>query len=288
MPNWIRSIFALVAVAPAIWFLGCEAITYKPKGASPLVPLELSDDSAELEIMFVRFPAGDPDLNGPLWSDVDEQAVPAALRAELATNGLRAGLTGGHTPRALAAKLAAAEDHSTPATAAARLEAEPAVRRSRIQIHRSQPGNIVTSGVYDQLPLLIRDEGQLHGETYRNAQGEFVIEADPESDGRVKLSLVPQWQYGETRQQIVGENGVFRVQSGKPKKTFGKLKFEVTLAPDQMLIITSLPDRKGSLGHYLFTEPTGGHLDQKLLVVKLTDTKSTDLSVQVNGSPQRK
>jgi hypothetical protein len=55
-----------------------------------------------------------------------------------------------------------------------------------------------------------------------------------------------------------------------------------------MLILTTLPDRKGSLGYNLFTEPTGGHLDQKLLVVKLTDTKSTDLSVQVNDSPQRK
>src|SRR6516165_4495170 len=107
MPNWTRSILALVAVAPAIWLLGCEAITYKSKGASPLVPLELSDDSAELEILFVRFPAGDPELNGPLWTDVDEQALPATLRAELAANGLRAGLTGGQTPKVLASRLAA-------------------------------------------------------------------------------------------------------------------------------------------------------------------------------------
>ncbi len=279
--------FALVAIAPALWLSGCEEITYKPKGASPLVPLELADDSAELEILFVRFPAGDPDCNGALWSDVDEQALPAPVRAELAANGLRAGVVGGQTPRVLAGKIAAAEDHSTPATAAARLETEPAVRRSRMQIHRGQPGTVVTSGAYDQLPLLVRDDGQVRGETYKNAQGEFVIEADPQDDRRVKLSLVPQWQFGESRQEFVGENGVFRVQAGKPKKTFGKLKFDVTLGPNQMLLITSLTDRKGSLGHYLFTEPTGGHLDQKLLVIRLADTKSTDLFVNVNHAGQK-
>ncbi len=287
MPNWTRLILALVAIVPALCLAGCEEITYKPKGASPLLPLELAEDSAELEILFVRFPVGDPDCNGALWNAVDEQALPAAMRAELAANGLRAGMVGGQTPRVLAGKLAAAEDHSTPATAAARLEAEPAVRRTRMQIHRGQPGNIVTSGVYDHLPLLVRDEGQIRGDTYTNAQGEFVIEADPQDDRRVKLSLVPQWEYGESRQQFVGDNGVFRIQAGKPKKTFRKLKFDVTLGPNQMLLLSALPDRKGSLGYYLLTEPTGGQLDQKLLVIRLADTKSTDLFVNVNQGSRK-
>jgi hypothetical protein len=288
MKNRVHALVALLAFAVAPWLAGCEAITFKPKGTSPLVPLELSNDAAEFEILFVRFPVGDPELNKTLWSDVDEQAVPAALRAELAANGLRAGLIGGHTPQVLATKLAAAEDNSTPTTAAARLEAEPAVRRSRMQIHRGQPGNIVASGVYDRVPLLVREEGQLHGDDYRNAQGEFVVEADPQADHRVKISLVPHWQFGEARQQIVGDNGMFQIQSGKRKKTFGKLKFEATLAPDQMLLVTSLPDRKGSLGDYLFTDHVGGHVDQKLLVIRLADTKCTDLFVEVNDAAERK
>jgi hypothetical protein len=201
---------------------------------------------------------------------------------------LRAGVVGGQTPRVLASRIAAAEDQSTPATAAARLEAEPAVRRSRMQIHRGQPGSIVTSGVYEELPLLVRDEDQLHGDSYKNVQGELVIEADPQDDRRVKLSLVPQWEYGDSRQQFVGENGVFRLQSGKPKKTFRKLKFEVTLTPDQMLLITSLTDRKGSLGHYLFTEPRSGQVDQKLLVIRLSDTKTSDIFVKVDEAAAKK
>jgi hypothetical protein len=287
MSNWTRSICALTVIASAYSFLGCEQITYKPKGASPLVPLELADDSAELEILFVRFPVGDPDCNAALWNDVDEQALPAATRAELAANGLRAGVVGGQTPRILAGRLAAAEDRSTPAAAAARLEAEPAVRRSRMQIHRGQPGNIVTSGVYDQLPLLIREAGRLGGDSYKNAQGQFVIAADPQDDRRVKLSLVPEWQYGDPQQRYIGNDGMFRIESSKRKKTFSNLKLEATLAPDQMLFVTSLPDRQGSLGHYLFTEPSGGHVDQKILVIRLTDTKCTDLFVNVNQAGQK-
>ena len=89
MPNPIHRLIALVALAAIPWLAGCEFITYKPKGESPLIPLELTDDRAELDVVFVRFPAGDAEMNGPLWNDVNEQALPAALRSALAANGLR-------------------------------------------------------------------------------------------------------------------------------------------------------------------------------------------------------
>jgi hypothetical protein len=283
MPNRTYPLNAALALVAALWLSGCEQLVYKPKGTSPLAPLELTDDGVELEVIFIRFPAGDREMNGTLWNDVDEQSLPAATRTELAANGLRAGVIGGETPAILARRLAAAEDHSTPAAAAAKLEAEPAVRRSRMQMHRGRPGSIIASPVYDQLSPLIRDEGQLGGKTYRQAQGEFIIDVDPQPDRNVTLSLLPELQYGEAQQKYMADDGVIRMELAKPKRTFDKLKLTATLAPDQMLLVTSLPERPGSLGHYFFTEPKSGRLDQKLLVIRLSDTKYNDLFVRVTG-----
>jgi hypothetical protein len=283
MPNRTYPLNAALALVAALWLSGCEQLVYKPKGTSPLAPLQLTDDGVELEVIFIRFPAGDAEMNGALWNDVDEQSLPAAARSELAANGLRAGVIRGETPAILAHRLAAAEDHSTLAAAAAKLEAEPAVRRSRLQMHHDRPGNIIASPVYDQLSPLIRDEGQLGGKTYRQAQGEFIIDVDPQPDRNVTLSLLPELQYGEARQKYVADDGIIRMESAKPKRTFDKLKLTATLAPDQMLLVTSLPERPGSLGHYFFTEPKSGRLDQKLLVIRLSDTKYNDLFVRVTS-----
>jgi hypothetical protein len=280
MPTRSR-LFAFWALGVAACLAGCESISYKPKGTSPLAPLQLTADSAELEIVFVHFPAGDQEI-AELWPSIDEQVIPASLRAELAANGLRAGIIGGQTPAPLAHKLSTADDYASRAAAAARIDAEPAVHRSHMQIHRGQPGNIIASGVYEHVSPLIRDQGQLSGDTYSNAQADFIVNVDPKPDRRVSIGLVPELKYGAARQQYVVEDGVWRLDTGKPKKTFDKLKLEATLAPGQMLIVTSLPERPGSLGHYFFTESKTGHLEQKLLVIHLTETKSSDLFVHVN------
>ncbi len=277
---WAWSTLLLLPLA----LTGCEWLRLSPHGTSPLQPLTLATDGAELEITFIRIPLGDADVNGPMWNEIDEQIIPAELRAELAANGLRAGIIGSDKPPALEKKLAQADTPATPAAAAAKINTEPAVRHWSMQIRRGQPGNIIASSVYDQLSLLTNDDGQVRGQTYPKAQGEFVVGVDPQPDSCVKLNLQPQFLYGEPRQQWVGEDGMFHLQSGKPKKTYSKLKLEVTLRPDQTLIIASLPQRPGSVGHYLLTEPKAEGIDQKLMLIRLGDTKFNDLLVNVSDS----
>ena len=45
-----------------------------------------------------------------------------------------------------------------------------------------------------------------------------------------------------------------------------------------MLVLTSLPNRQGSLGHHFFTE-TNGRLEQKLLIIRLSQTQHDGLFV---------
>jgi hypothetical protein len=76
---------------------------------------------------------------------------------------------------------------------------------------------------------------------------------------------------------------MLRPQAGKPKRVFDRLAFEAALAPGQMLVLTCLPDRPGTLGQYFFTEPLNTssaedpQMQQKLTVVRLADTRYSDL-----------
>ncbi len=257
---------------------GCHLLHPAPTGKSLLTPLTLSTDAADLEVVLLRIPAADPELNGPIWSQIDEQSLSSDLRREMAANGIRAGVIEGPVPEALSRRLTAADkDQNSPAAVATQSQGGSPISRSRLQLHRGRPGKVYTSNIYDQISLLTLDDGELRGKTYPQAQGLMVLQVDPQADARVRLALTPNLEYGQPRQQFVGEDGMFRIESGKPKEVFERLKTEVVLAPNQILLMTCLPKRTGSLGHYMFTESSSGRTEQKLLMIRLAQTKFDDL-----------
>jgi len=254
-----------------------------PKEQSLLKPINAADDGVQLEIISIRFPFGDEELNESIWNDIDEQQLPLAVRQKLADGGLRAGVLGAQLPVALARLVAAAEERPANAVAAAaRLEQAPPVSRQQMQLHSGWHGEIISSSVYPELPLLAREGGRLSGQTYAAAQGVLQAKAESLGDGRIRLSIIPELQYGQMRQQWAVEDGRLVGQQGKSKRVFDHLAFEATLAPQEMLVLTSVPQRSGSLGHYLFTEPHDDQLQQKLLIVRLADSRSSDLFLPVD------
>jgi hypothetical protein len=271
--------------AIVLWVLsglaGCSTWdTHAPRSESLLKPITLTDDGMQLEVISVRFPLGDPDFNAELWNKVDEQQLPLAVRRELAENGLRAGVLYGELPPVIAQKLSAAETRPASITeASARFERSAPATRQTMQLHSGWRGEILASGVYAELPLMMLDNGRLAGRTYPQAQGIIDAQVQALGDHRIKLHLTPQLQYGEARQQWVTEDGVIRPQTAKPKQAFERLTFDATLAQDQMLLVTSLPDRPGTLGNYFFTEQKDGQSQQKLVVIRLAESRYSDLFV---------
>lgn len=269
----------IALLLPALCVLaGCR--TPNTAGSSPLASPQMSPDSVVLECFFVRFPFGDPEVNGQLWQEVDEQHFPAELRRRLIRNGFRVGLVGGQPPVILS-KLLELKDKPPRAGDAnqvnvADLDSEPRVVRRHLPVHTGRRKEIVTSGVHDQWTVLIREEDQLCGQTYSNAQGVLAVQTFPQGDGRVRVELVPELHHGRPRQRWVGEQGMLRLEAGRPRRVFDEMAISATLAPGSMLLITSLPDRPGSLGHHFLTEGDG-HLQQKLLVVCLVQTQHDDL-----------
>lgn len=281
MPSGRRDILLLAVLAMA----GCTTPAL-PKAKSPLAPAQMSPDSVVLEMFFVRFPFGDPAVNDKLWESVDEQRFAPELRERLTRNGFRAGLLSGQIPAELA-KIMQLSD-KPPSTDPVNnktndLENEPRVLRRHLQLRAGLQGKIIASGVYAELALLMSEPGELCGQTYHQAQGIFSVKSFPLPDGRVRLELVPTLEHDQPQQRWVGNQGVMRLEADRPKRIFDNLTLTTELTPGGMLLLSSLPNRPGSVGHHFFTEKVDeGRVEQKLLIIRLAQTQHDGLF----GPPQ--
>lgn len=278
MPHRVEPL-ALAILAAALTAAGCTPIRSEAK--SPLSPPQMSPDSVVLDIFFARFPQGEEDPIGPMWNEIDEQAIPADVRRRLAENGFRVGIVGERIPDKLAQLLELTDRVSNQGepgeTVVTNLESEPRVTRRHLQLRANQQSEIVTSEVYERLPVLTCDSGDVCGRTYPKAQGVLLAKALPDRDGRVRMDLLPQLQYGEVQQRFTGRYGAFKLETGRSRRDFDNLALSATLAPGSMIVMSSLPNRTGGLGHHFFTHQSSGKLEQKLLVIRLSQTQHDDL-----------
>jgi len=256
---------------------GCISPLEPPAGRSPLRPPKMSCDSVVLEVFRLRVPFGDPQANEKLWREVDEQHVPIDVRRRLARNGFRVGLIGGQVPIPLS-RLLELKDKEAPKTDATEVKVDeidqrPAVERAHMTLRSGLRGEIVASPEYESMPALIKDEsGGLGGQTYQRAQGVLALKAYPLPDGRVRLDLTPELHHDAPRPRYVGRQGMWRIEPGRPRRTFDDLAFSANLAPGSMLLVSSLPNRPASLGHYFLTEDQDQQV-QKLILVRLCQTQ---------------
>jgi hypothetical protein len=276
---------ARVAIAVAfgltLAFGGC-AFGPGKVGRSPLSPFKPGIETSALEVVFVRHAYELPALNDELWEQVDETAIPADARTALAENGLRAGVITGALPLTLETALGGGAAASTGGQATASdegmLAGEPMVTRRTLHVLPGQRSELLASGVYETLPLLLKDGTESSGKTYGKARCVFAAKATPVGDHRVRLTLVPEVQHGEARQEFRGgDDGVFRLDSGRPKVALDKMAIEVVLAPGQAIVLGARTRKPGSAGHYFFTEAIAGKLEQKLMVIRCEGTKFDNL-----------
>jgi hypothetical protein len=252
---------------------GCAPLLLKKPhattGHSPLKPATATIDAVTIEVLFARFPLGQADMNGTLWNDIDEQHLDTDLRRRLSANGIRAGLIGTNIPAPIARlihytgePLAEKPNEGVP------LDNEPILRRRLIQIRDGGQSEILTTGQLAELPLLVREGGSLGGKTFRNAQGLFVLHSHTLPEGGLQLDLTPEIQHGSAKQSWNGNDGIFRLEMARDKEVYESLRTTAVLTPGQMLVVSCLPDRPGSLGYRFFTDDSTGSLQQKVLLIR--------------------
>jgi len=274
-----RAVFCLFMLATAA---GCAPLL--PSTArhvtarSPLRPATPSSDSVSLEIIFARLPELEAGWDERLWNWVDEQHIPIETRRQLTSNGFRAGVIGGNLPEELTEALQLADAYEMkqqavrqddPLAQGVQLDEEPLVQHRLLQLRMGNRGEILASPAYEELPLLKREGEHVCGRSYRQAQCLFSLVPDLAPDGRLLVQLTPEVQHGEPQREWSGSEGIFRLTMSRPKEVLDELRVSSLLAPGEMLLVGSLPSRPGSLGHYFFTEKSGGALQHKLLLIRL-------------------
>ena len=272
----------LLAVSMVVLCAGCMSLLEGKEGNSPLTPLAAAPESVRLDIVFLRYASDDVGFDRELWQFVDEQHVPIELRTRLAANGFRAGVLSSQLPPNLEKRLQLTDKpQSTETTIVGdALDRQSPVRQRSLQLRAGRRASIICTGEQqkrDELAVLIREEdGNVAGKTYRKVSGLFAARAMPQGDGRVQLELTPELEHGDPQRRFDPSDGVLRVDFGPAREKFESLRMETVLAPGQMLIVSGIHERPGSLGHHYFAESGNDRKENKLLLVRLSQTAYED------------
>jgi len=221
-----------------------------------------------IEVVFVRTEEHDAQLRKDLWQLVDEQALDDGLRRRLAANGLRVGIVTGSLPPLMTARFepqtAAAAEDDLPAAPAAR----PAVVRRQLRLLPGRDNEIVAATGLTELVLLEHDGEAVHGGTYRDASMHFTLRSWPAADGRVRLELTPTIKHGPLERSWVGEEGVFRMETGQREHPLDRLRFEVTIPATATLLVGCAGDGASTVGDAFFRDRSGGQPTMRLLSIQ--------------------
>jgi len=223
-----------------------------------------------LEIVFARADEGDAAWQDDLWKLADEQAFDDAVRRRLAANGLRVGLLGGSPPPELAARL----EPAVPAQAddlPAAPEERPAVVRRFLKLLPGRDNEVVAATGLTELVMFEHDGTEVHGGTYRDATASFALKVWPAADGRVRIELLPTLKHGPLERSWVGEEGVFRLETGQRRHSLGRLALTTTIPHGGMLLVGPTGDATSTVGDAFFHERSASRRSRRMLVIKLRD-----------------
>jgi hypothetical protein len=254
-PRAITILLILIATTAGCRFLTGTATTTASVTTTARESLKPARRTIQLELVFVRHDAHDATLRDELWTFADEQVLTTDVRDRLTSNGLRAGIIGGHLPPHLAARLTA--DAGTP-TPGSELATDAAITRRRLQLLPGRRGEIVTGAGIQECVLLERVDDGVSGATYRDASTMLAIEVTPAANGAVQITVVPEVKHGPLEKSWVGEDGMFRLETGQRRHRLEHLQFTATLPRDGMLVVGCAGDDSASVGDCLLRDHDRG------------------------------
>lgn len=274
----MRTMLLLLALVggfagPGCRFLGGEreaATTSTEAALAGSKPSRAVAQTVLLELLFLRCLPDDLELREELWGFVDEQFLDTALRGRLAANGLRVGIVTSQLPAHLAARVSATLACDE-ATGSQPLATEAIATRRHLRLLPGRRSEIVTASSQEELVLLEQSPEGVCGATYREASPLLAVTARPAADGRVTIEAVPEIRHGPVEKSWVGEDGMFRLETGQKRHRMEHLQFAATLPADAMLVVGCAGDETATVGDRLLRDhDRSGGTGMRLLVIRPT------------------
>lgn len=232
------------ATHPASWFTRFRALQI-PAGA----------DVIQMEVVLLERPIGDSYINQEVWQLADEQVVPLEHKAILEENGFRVGQIGGVTPPGLQNLLTSERSNINP---------------RRHYVRAGNPRLLALGPIAPLCQFQVQVEGQPAALALEQAACSLSVLPSLADRGQLRLQFTPEIEYGQKKfeAQPNEEKSGFILTPKRPTRSFADLGWEVTLAPNQYLIIGARADRFDTLGCQAFVRRDEAIPVQRLLVIR--------------------
>jgi hypothetical protein len=212
-------------------------------------------DVVRMEIALLECPVGDSYINLDLWKLADEQVVPLENKAALEDNGFRVGQVGGIIPDELQELLTSKRSNVNP--------------RER-QVMGGYRAELNLGPVLAQCSFILQEDGQPVTVSLDQARCRLTVVPRMTPDGKAQLHFTPEIEYGEQVPDFHpaedGSGWVMQVQ--RPCQTYPALGWDVTLEPNQYLVVGARFDQPRSLGYACFVQADAAATVQRLLVIR--------------------
>ncbi len=216
----------------------------------------LTPESVVVDLVLLECPVGDPFLNGDLWASTDEQVVPLEHKALLAENGFRVGQVVGLTPARLHALI---------------VSDRYCVRRWRQILPSGRSLALAVSpAAVPAFHCQVALEGRLENLALDQAQAFLVLVPALTAGGRTRLKFTPQIQHGEEHKDYQPGSQGWDIVYRRYRKTYPELGWDVTVAPNEYVVIGTTRDGPDTLGRACFVQYDGQRAVQRLLVLRTT------------------
>jgi hypothetical protein len=222
-------------------------------------------DVIQMDVALLECPAGDGCLDRDLWPQIDEQVLALEQKNVLEDNGFRIGQIGGITPPGLQALLLSPRSCPSP---------------RRIALHAGQSFDLLLGPVLPVCRFRLQQDGEPAELRLEQAQCLLTVVPALTGDGRTTLRFTPQVRHGEARLQPrpAADLSGWLLKVQQPTEEYAHLSWEVTLAPNEYVVIGGRADeqagagRPPTLGQRCFLRPEETPPTRRLLVIRTACT----------------
>lgn len=215
-------------------------------------------DVVVMYVALLEQPVGDRYINHDLWEQADEQAAHTERRALLAANGFRVAQLGGILPSRLHTLLTSERSCINP---------------YRSHIHEGHASVVKLRPEMPQCSFDLHVGAEDKSITLDQALCTLVVTPTLTRDGKTRLRFTPQVQHGETvmmPRPATDPNGVYTwsLREQRPTEVYDDLSWEVTLAPNEFVVVGARHDQPNTLGWQSFVCRDLSRPKQYLLAIR--------------------
>jgi hypothetical protein len=232
-----------------------------------------NDDLVVMEIALLEGNVNDAYLNGPLWDFVDETAN-AERKTLLHDNGFRMGHLGPTPPDRLIDLMTAERNQAN-------------VRQRRLPA--GNPAALPIGSTWTQCRYELKKDGQAIPIELDKAQCVLEVVPSLAKDGATTLTFTPVVRHGDTEwlpRPIQDPSGVMRWDlqaQQQPSERYPWLSWELTVMPNEYVVVGTESDRAGTLGQRTFLNTESLAPVQRLLVMRVVRAPRGECQTEDQG-----